>query len=172
MDLERSRLEYRLVIHDQPTMIGRAWTAGELRNKSFEDLHKLWWICAKEKNKLISQQSEAKALELKFPHDERLKQVHKSMKRIKGVLHERRIAYITADGIRRREELAEKLRNEQPDLSEKEIAIQVLKEIPITTLHMDAAIAGMGLKPYQDKIIPRPKVAEKPKELDEAWFPL
>ncbi|KAI9704807.1 MAG: 54S ribosomal protein L4 mitochondrial [Candelina mexicana] len=41
---------------------GRSWTVEELRIKSWEDLHSLWWVCAKERNRLHTQISERKRL--------------------------------------------------------------------------------------------------------------
>jgi large subunit ribosomal protein L47 len=31
---------------------GRSWTVNELRGKSWDDLHALWWVCVKERNRI------------------------------------------------------------------------------------------------------------------------
>ena len=72
---------------------GRPWTCAYLRLKSFDDLHKLWWICIKEQNKLESQKVEANRFRIIFPFKNRLFDLKRSMSRIKRVLWERKIAY-------------------------------------------------------------------------------
>ncbi|KAJ2793499.1 54S ribosomal protein L4 mitochondrial, partial [Coemansia helicoidea] len=41
---------------------GRAWSASELRQKSWEDLQKLWYVVLKERNVLASQREESHRL--------------------------------------------------------------------------------------------------------------
>lgn len=42
---------------------GRPWTAEELRAKSWEDLHALWWVCCKERNRIATERYEMKRVE-------------------------------------------------------------------------------------------------------------
>ncbi|PKI56981.1 39S ribosomal protein L47, mitochondrial [Punica granatum] len=76
---------------DKPVVYGRSWKASELRLKSWDNLHKLWYVLLKEKNMLMSQRQMLHAQNLRFPNPERLPKVRKSMCRIKQVLTERAI---------------------------------------------------------------------------------
>lgn len=41
---------------------GRPWSIQELREKSWEDLHCLWWVCVKERNRIATSNLERKRL--------------------------------------------------------------------------------------------------------------
>ncbi|KAG9457873.1 hypothetical protein H6P81_002381 [Aristolochia fimbriata] len=76
---------------DTPVVYGRSWKASELRLKSWDDLHKLWYVLLKEKNMLMTQRQMLHAQNLRFPNPERIPKVRKSMCRLKHVLTERAI---------------------------------------------------------------------------------
>ncbi|KAJ2712723.1 54S ribosomal protein L4 mitochondrial [Coemansia spiralis] len=78
---------------------GRAWSASELRQKSWQDLQKLWYVVLKERNVLASQREERQRLGVVpqfFTNASRVIKCKKTMARIKTVLTERNIAWETA----------------------------------------------------------------------------
>ncbi|GAB1739631.1 hypothetical protein NU219Hw_g4578t2 [Hortaea werneckii] len=80
---------------------GRAWTLAELRNKDWDDLHRLYWMCVKERNQLATEQEERKRIErmgysagggsIYGDHESgrRDTEVRKTMYAIRGALRER-----------------------------------------------------------------------------------
>lgn len=102
---------FRRDAKDQPVLVdpnrpeftvhGRAWTAEELRRKSFRDLHTLWYVVARERNLLATQREEARRLGFN-PETYRARSLEKdglcrdTMARIKLVLSERRHAHTAA----------------------------------------------------------------------------
>ncbi|KAK2465332.1 hypothetical protein APHAL10511_002686 [Amanita phalloides] len=101
---------------------GRAWKASELRLKSFEDLHTLWYVVLRERNLLATQKEETRRMgvsDTSFQvYAERVHQCRKTMARIKAVLNERRLAY----------EGAMKLVEEQGQKDEDEVVLQYQRE--------------------------------------------
>jgi len=71
---------------------GRPWTAEELRQKSWEDLHSLWWVCCKERNRISTEAYERTRLHAGYGDDESKKRdtaVRLTQRAIKQVLTER-----------------------------------------------------------------------------------
>lgn len=80
---------------------GNSWTIPQLRRKSFEDLHALWFVCLKEWNK-IAREAQVVLQQLNVPgddtqiggnrrtdYDEAIEKIRTSMWRIRHVLAER-----------------------------------------------------------------------------------
>ncbi|XP_074109624.1 mitochondrial ribosomal protein L47 [Cotesia typhae] len=73
--------------------VGRSWNKDELRLKSNEDLHKLWYILLKEKNMLLTMEHACNQAYEYFPNPERRDKVEESMSNLEEVVRERNIAY-------------------------------------------------------------------------------
>ncbi|KLU81851.1 54S ribosomal protein L4 [Magnaporthiopsis poae ATCC 64411] len=75
---------------------GRAWTAQELRGKSWDDLHTLWWVCCRERNRIATANHAREKNDIGFGEQElgrRDETVRRTMKSIKHVLTERYYAW-------------------------------------------------------------------------------
>jgi len=75
---------------------GRAWVVEELRRKSWNDLHCLWWSCVKELNIIATQEYERARLKAGYGELEnrtRVRVVRQTMKAIKHTLTERYYAW-------------------------------------------------------------------------------
>ncbi|OLN95610.1 54S ribosomal protein L4, mitochondrial [Colletotrichum chlorophyti] len=89
---------------------GRAWTVEELRKKSWEDLHTLWYVCLKERNRISTTSRERERRKLgfgAFEANERDETVIATMKAIKHTLTER--FYVWED--------ARKLAEDDPEIN-------------------------------------------------------
>ena len=73
--------------------VGREWKTDELRLKSNEDLHKLWFILLKEKNMLLTMQHAYQEDYVAMPNPERIDKVEMSMENLEEVVRERNRAF-------------------------------------------------------------------------------
>lgn len=51
---------------------GRSWRVEELRKKSWDDLHALWWACCRERNRISTANAERERIQLGFGEHEAL----------------------------------------------------------------------------------------------------
>lgn len=95
--------------------VGRSWSAKELRRKSYEDLHKLWYVLYMERNMLLTERQLSRRRQLLFPQPDRLKKVQKSMGAIRLVLAERKKKKIAEVHASKLEQALEDEGNEMED---------------------------------------------------------
>lgn len=69
---------------------GRAWDANELRIKSSEDLHKLWYLLLKEKNAILSDNKLKKKIHGTQGPQGRMRKVRQTMAKIQTIISERK----------------------------------------------------------------------------------
>ncbi|KAL9079672.1 MAG: hypothetical protein Q9157_001448 [Trypethelium eluteriae] len=84
---------------DEDHAHGRAWTVEELRHKSWEDLHRLWWVCVKERNRLATEAYERRRLNAgygDYESQERERTIKFTQRAIKHGLTERWYAWDAA----------------------------------------------------------------------------
>ncbi|CAL4063496.1 unnamed protein product, partial [Meganyctiphanes norvegica] len=78
---------------EQTVIVGRSWKKDELRIKSNEDLHKLWYVLLKERNMLLTMENAYKEEYQIFASPERNDKVNESMRNLEDVIKERNRAY-------------------------------------------------------------------------------
>ncbi|PYH87733.1 54S ribosomal protein L4, mitochondrial [Aspergillus ellipticus CBS 707.79] len=96
---------------------GRPWSIQELREKSWDDLHALWWVCIKERNRIATSDLERTRLRAgygEWESGERNRVIRVTQNGIKHVLRERWYAWEDAQrlyekGYRPQEEESEAL---------------------------------------------------------------
>ncbi|MCJ1313110.1 54S ribosomal protein L4 mitochondrial [Agyrium rufum] len=94
-------------LNHPPSLTGRPWAVEELRHKSFEELHCLWYVCIKERNRISTQGLErhrTKAGYGEYEAKQRDRTVRMTMRAIKHALTERWYAWEDARKIAREDD--------------------------------------------------------------------
>ncbi|KAI9795150.1 MAG: 54S ribosomal protein L4 mitochondrial [Peltula sp. TS41687] len=115
---------------------GRPWAVEELRHKSWEDLHGLWWVCVKERNRLATEGFERARLKAGYGEHEAQQRdtaVRRTQRAIKHVLTERYYAWDEARKLARNDpevDLSGQGRAYKPENLEEDEIESVEEEVP------------------------------------------
>ncbi|PLB33451.1 mitochondrial 54S ribosomal protein uL29m [Aspergillus candidus] len=101
---------------------GRPWSIQELREKSWEDLHSLWWVCVRECNRIATSNLERERLKAGYGEweaGERKRVINVTQNGIQHVLRERWYAWEDAqklykNGYRPQEDESQEVSQEPP----------------------------------------------------------
>ncbi|GJQ14294.1 hypothetical protein GpartN1_g6085.t1 [Galdieria partita] len=104
---------------------GREWTVDELRLKSFDDLHKLWWVMIKERNALLTERDWCRSVKREWNGETTLEKVNLSMTNIKQAVSEQK-AFIS--GLIEIADLVEEEDEETKELIKQSVAVREEKE--------------------------------------------
>ncbi|KAL4221690.1 39S ribosomal protein L47 [Mactra antiquata] len=80
-------------LDDSKVRVGRPWRKDELRIKSNQDLHKLWYVLLKERNQLMTMEAMFHAQNQPLQNPERFEKVEESMENLLDVIKERNDAF-------------------------------------------------------------------------------
>lgn len=100
---------------------GRSWTVGELRNRDWDTLHQLWWVCVKERNRLATEKIERNRIEAGYgdrENEQRDKMVQETMKAVLDTLSERQQAYTEALELAKQDPSIDLSRTDGPQFTE------------------------------------------------------
>ena len=151
---------------------GRPWKTDELRLKSNDDLHKLWYVLLKEKNNILSDSALYLRTTLEEMPGNRIQKIQKSMSRLQFVLSERkntREEYRKSLEIKYVEEMKLKLKNEK-EKNDFENSISPQISFALLRSKLEALRLGDNSNNYIDNLVSsEEKKKQYKKELREKY---
>ena len=145
---------------------GRSWRAEELRLKNHGDLHKLWYVLLKEKNKLKSDYLMCKQLgQIYFGHND-LKKVKLSMTRLLTVVNERK-RLRSLYRMHLEDEYIKKQKEREFNeflVNRDEMVAKGIKNVPLTKAEVAQLLREKDEKKAARMMVEREKISESIKE--------
>ncbi|ETI27425.1 hypothetical protein G647_09615 [Cladophialophora carrionii CBS 160.54] len=121
---------------EQESSHGRAWEYKELSVKSFDDLHKLYWVCVKELNRSLTREKERTRLRAGFgevEHQERVDVIKTTMQLIREVLVDRQLSFQQANVLVNQKTVADIFAEAEGAALEDDVASSTQESFPKST---------------------------------------